>query len=91
MRKARSSVKKRKKKATVDRRVHISRRKVKMNQPIRKRPKESRKVLSLISWRALSIAKPGVRIIAKEIQKPPYDDRAVAPKVLPIAISLVSC
>ncbi len=38
-----------------------------------------------------SIAKPpGVKIIAKEIQKPPYDESAVAPKVLPTAISLYS-
>jgi hypothetical protein len=27
-------------------------------------------------------------MIAKEIQKPPYEDSAVAPKVLPTAISL---
>ena len=38
---------------------------------------------------SLSISKPpGVRMMAKEIQKPPYEDRAVAPKVLPTAISL---
>jgi len=35
-----SSVKKSEKKAMVDRRVQINRRKVKMNQPMRKRPKE---------------------------------------------------
>ena len=36
-----------------------------------------------------SISKPpGVKIIAKESQKPPYEDKAVAPKVLPTAISL---
>ena len=33
---------------------------------------------------------PGVRMIAKEIQKPPYEDRAVAPNVLPTAISLIN-
>lgn len=32
---------------------------------------------------------PGVRMIANEIQNPPYDERAVAPKVLPTAISLL--
>ena len=31
---------------------------------------------------------PGVRMIAYEIQKPPKDESAVAPKVLPTAISL---
>ena len=31
---------------------------------------------------------PGVRMMAVPIQKPPYEDRAVAPKVLPRAISL---
>ena len=33
---------------------------------------------------------PGVSIMANEIQKPPYDESAVAPKVLPTAISLRS-
>jgi hypothetical protein len=43
-----------------------------MNQPIRYRPKELRKVASLISARPLSIAKPpGVRMMAKDSQKPP--------------------
>lgn len=32
---------------------------------------------------------PGVRTIANEIQKPPYEDSAVAPKVFPTAISLL--
>ena len=32
---------------------------------------------------------PGVRVIPTAIQKPPYEDRAVAPKVFPTAISLV--
>jgi hypothetical protein len=32
--------------------------------------------------------KKGVRTIAKEIQKPPYEESAVAPKVFPTAISL---
>lgn len=31
---------------------------------------------------------PGVKTIAREIQKPPYEDSAVAPNVLPAAISL---
>lgn len=39
-RKAMSRVKKRKQKATVDRRVQSKRRKVKMNHPIKKRPNE---------------------------------------------------
>ena len=30
---------------------------------------------------------PGVKIMAKAIQKPPYDESAVAPKVFPTAIS----
>lgn len=32
---------------------------------------------------------PGVSVIAKAIQNPPYEDNAVAPNVLPIAISLI--
>jgi hypothetical protein len=67
-----SSVKKRKKKATVERKVQRRRMVVKMNQPIRKRPKELRKLASLVSARAPSMLKPpGVRTMAKEIQKPP--------------------
>lgn len=31
---------------------------------------------------------PGVKVMATAIQKPPYDDSAVAPNVLPMAISL---
>ena len=31
---------------------------------------------------------PGVSVMANEIQNPPYEERAVAPKVLPTAISL---
>ncbi len=31
---------------------------------------------------------PGVRMMANESQKPPYEESAVAPKVLPTAISL---
>jgi len=33
---------------------------------------------------------PGVKTMAREIQKPPYEDKAVAPNVLPAAISLHS-
>lgn len=33
---------------------------------------------------------PGVRVMASAIQKPPYEDKAVAPKVFPTAISLGS-
>ena len=40
---------------------------------------------------AAAISKPpGVRIIAYEIQNPPYDERVVAPNVLPTAISLLN-
>ena len=92
MRKARSRVKKREKNATVERSVQISRRKVKINHPIRYRPKEFKKVASLILARPVSMAKPpGVRIMANDNQKPPYDERAVAPNVLPTAISLSTC
>lgn len=38
---------------------------------------------------SMMLKPPGVRIMAKEIQKPPYEDRAVAPKVFPTAISLI--
>lgn len=31
---------------------------------------------------------PGVRVMASAIQNPPYEDKAVAPKVFPTAISL---
>jgi len=33
------------------------------------------------------MSKAGVSTIPKEIQKPPYEERAVAPNVLPTAIS----
>jgi hypothetical protein len=91
-RNAMSSVKKRKKNATVDRSVHKRRMVVKINQPIKKSPKELRKADSPPSfWRVLAISNPpGVRMMAKESQKPPYEERAVAPKVLPTAISLVT-
>ena len=88
-RKARSRVKKSVKKATVERRVQISSRKVKMNQPMRYSPKESRKGVGDSASSVEAISKPpGVRMMAVPIQKPPYEDRAVAPKVLPRAISL---
>jgi hypothetical protein len=88
-RKAMSSVKKSVKKATVERSVQISSRKVKMNQPMRYSPKESRKGVGDSASNVEAISKPpGVRMMAVPIQKPPYEDRAVAPKVLPRAISL---
>lgn len=88
-RKAISRVKKSEKNATVERRVHRSKMKVNMNHPIRYKPKELRKVSSLIFARPVSISKPpGVKMMAKDNQNPPYDDSAVAPKVLPTAISL---
>ena len=54
------------------------------------RPKElSNMALPPVVSSVSSISKPpGVRTIANEIQKPPYEDRAVAPNVLPTAISL---
>jgi len=86
---AMSSVKKSVKKATVERRVQINRRKVKMNQPMRYSPKESRKGTGDSASSVDAIWKPpGVKMMAVPIQKPPYDARAVAPKVLPRAISL---
>jgi hypothetical protein len=89
-RKAMSSVKKRKKNATVERRVHSSKMKVKMNQPMRKRPKELRNAASDLATSCVSmLTGAGMSTMAKEIQKPPYEDSAVAPKVLPTAISLV--
>jgi hypothetical protein len=70
--KAMSSVKNRKKKATVERSVQIRRIVVKMNHPIRYRPNELRNVASLTLTRLDSISKPpGVRMMAKESQKPP--------------------
>lgn len=74
-RKARSSVKKSKKKATVDRRVQRSSRVVKIHQPMRYSPKELRKTATFLPPEPSSevtISKPpGVRMIAKESQKPP--------------------
>lgn len=88
MRKARSRVKNRRKNMMVDRSVQSSRMNVKMNQPARKKP--STEASSLASVYASSAWKPGVRRMAYESQKPPYDDSAVAPNVLPTAISLVA-
>jgi hypothetical protein len=52
-------------------------------------PKESRKGVGDSASSVEAISKPpGVRMMAVPIQKPPYEDRAVAPKVLPRAISL---
>lgn len=88
--KAMSRVKKREKNATVDRSVQMSRMKVKMNHPMRKRPNEFKNAASdfATSWVSM-LTGAGMRTIAKEIQKPPYDERAVAPNVLPTAISLI--
>ena len=94
-----SKKKNNKKKATVERSVQSSSTNVKMNQPSRKNPKAFAKsltpapvgfpvVLSVVAYAATISKPPGVRTIAKESQKPPYEDRAVAPKVLPTAISL---
>jgi hypothetical protein len=55
---------------------------------MRKKPMESRKASALWPPSAVTTLKLGVRMRPKEIQKPPYDDSAVAPKVLPTAISL---
>ena len=58
---------------------------------MRKNPKE---LMNATSPPFLSVSEamipnpPGVRVMAKEIQNPPYEERAVAPKVLPTAISL---
>jgi len=87
MRKARSSVKKSMKNMTVDRSVHSNRMKVKTNQPVRKKPSAEFNESPELS-NAAATPKLGVRMRAYEIQKPPYEDRAVAPKVLPTAISL---
>ena len=87
-RNAMSRVKKRMKKARVERRVHSTKIVVKMNQPARKKPKALVKSAGEVYDAA--IARLGVLTKAKAIQKPPYEDRAVAPKVFPTAISLRS-
>lgn len=70
--KAMSRVKKRKKKATVERSVQSSKMKVKINQPMRKRPKELRKAASDLEASCVSmLTGAGIRTMAKEIQKPP--------------------
>jgi hypothetical protein len=54
-------------------------------------PKESRNGFGESASSVDAIWKPpGVRMMAVPIQKPPYEARAVAPKVLPSAISLWS-
>lgn len=85
--KARSRKKKRRKKATVDRRVQSRSTVVKMNQPVRKKPST---LATLPSYGPSGAVMPhsGVKRIPYEIQKPPYEPRAVAPKVLPAATSL---
>ena len=57
---------------------------------IRKNPNELRKAaaFSPVTIDSSIWKPPGVRIMPKASQKPPYDERAVAPKVLPTAISL---
>ena len=98
-RNAMSRKKKSRKNATVERSVQRTRIEVKMNQPIRNRPNALVKssgpapvafpvVASVVAYAAWMSNPPGVRTIAKEIQNPPYEDRAVAPKVFPTAISL---
>ena len=94
-RNAMSRVKKSRKKATVERSVQISRMVVKMNQPARKKPKALLKSLTptvvvAVDVYAAPMPKPGVRTQPMAIQKPPYEERAVAPKVFPTAISLFS-
>jgi hypothetical protein len=70
--------------------VQMSKRKVKMNQPMRYSPKELRNGSGDSASRVDAIWNPpGVRMIAVPIQKPPYEERAVAPKVLPRATSLL--
>lgn len=57
----------------------------------KKNPKEFKNAALLPPPRAVTIPKPpGVRVIPTEIQKPPNEDNAVAPKVFPTAISLKS-
>ncbi len=73
----------------VDRSVQSSRMNVKMNQPVRKKPSTEASALASSAY-ASSAWKPGVSSMAYDSQKPPYDDSAVAPNVLPTAISLVT-
>lgn len=74
---------------SVERSVQNNKMVVKMNQPIKKRPNEFRKSLEVPPPRPVTMLKPpGVRMMAKEIQKPPQDESAVAPNVFPTAISL---
>jgi hypothetical protein len=72
IRKAKSSQKKSRKNMRVERRVQNRRMVVNMNQPIKKNPKESLKVVEVGPPRAVMIPNPpGVRVIATDIQKPP--------------------
>ena len=97
-RKAMSRKKNRRKNATVDLSVQRTRIVVKMNHPTRKNPNALVKSLgsapvgvpsaAFTAYAAWIPKPPGVRTIAKEIQNPPYEERAVAPKVFPTAISL---
>jgi hypothetical protein len=84
-----SRKKNRQKKATVDRSVQITRMVVNMNQPARKKPMAWLRS-SGVEYADTISKPPGVRIIAYEIQNAPYDEKAVAPNVLPTAISLSS-
>jgi len=67
-----SSQKKSKKNMTVERRVQKRRIVVNIHQPMRKNPMLSRNIPLVPPPRAETMLKPpGVRIMAKEIQKPP--------------------
>ena len=56
---------------------------------MRYKPNESANTFALLASRADWISKPpGVKMMAKEIQKPPKEESAVAPNVFPTAISL---
>jgi hypothetical protein len=85
-RNAMSRKKNSRKKATVDLKVHIKSKVVKIHHPIRNTPKALTNLLPLY---ASTISNPpGVSTMANDNQNPPYDDKAVAPNVFPTAISL---
>jgi len=72
IRKERSSVKNKRKKANDDHSVQTSNTEVKVNHPIRYRPKESRKAALLTATRFYSIPEPtGARVMANDSRKPP--------------------
>lgn len=84
-----SSIKNNRKNPTVDFSVQSRSRNVNINHPIRNSPILLFKPAPPSdSFSDASIPNPpGVSRIANEIQKPPYDDNAVAPNVLPMPIS----